>query len=50
MHIFLAGDDEEEGEMPGAEETLDGIPPTFTEKPRIIPNDTGTLVTMRFKV
>ena len=28
----------------------DAFPPTFTEKPRIVPNETGTLVTMRFKV
>ena len=28
----------------------DGIPPTFTEKPRIIPNEMGTLVTMKFRV
>ena len=27
-----------------------GFPPTFTEKPRIVPNETGTLVTMKFKV
>ena len=27
-----------------------GIPPTFTEKPKIVPNDTGTLVTMIFRV
>jgi hypothetical protein len=27
-----------------------GFPPTFTEKPKIVPNETGTLVTMRFKV
>lgn len=28
----------------------EGFPPTFTEKPRIVPNETGTLVTMKFKV
>jgi hypothetical protein len=28
----------------------DGFPPTFTEKPRIVPNESGTLVTMKFKV
>merc|ERR1712106_62703 len=28
----------------------DGFPPTFTGKPRIVPNETGTLVTMKFKV
>ncbi len=28
----------------------EGIPPTFTEKPKIIPNETGTLVTMKFRV
>merc|ERR1712038_1230026 len=27
-----------------------GFPPTFTEKPRIVPNESGTLVTMKFKV
>ena len=30
--------------------TEDGIPPTFTEKPKIIPNESGTLVTMKFRV
>ena len=30
--------------------TAEGFPPTFTEKPRIVPNETGTLVTMKFKV
>merc|ERR1712076_209011 len=34
----------------GAASTEDGIPPTFTEKPKIIPNDSGTLVTMKFRV
>merc|ERR1712088_967097 len=34
----------------GTGPTGDGFPPTFTEKPRIVPNETGTLVTMRFKV
>lgn len=29
---------------------IDGFPPTFTEKPKIVPNETGTLVTMRFRV
>jgi hypothetical protein len=33
-----------------AKTTVDGFPPTFTEKPRIVPNETGTLVTMKFKV
>ncbi len=44
--------DEEEGEegATSAAEGAEGIPPTFTQKPRIIPNDTGTLVTMKFKV
>ena len=30
--------------------SAEGFPPTFTEKPRIVPNETGTLVTMKFKV
>ena len=34
----------------GSGPTGDGFPPTFTEKPRIVPNETGTLVTMKFKV
>ena len=49
----LAGEDEEEAAQPLPEagpEGVDGIPPTFTEKPMIVPNETGTLVTMRFKV
>jgi len=46
-NLFAAGDDDEEE---GAEAAEEGIPPTFTEKPRIIPNETGSLVTMRFKV
>ena len=29
---------------------VDGFPPTFTEKPKIVPNESGTLVTMRFRV
>ena len=33
-----------------AEEADAGIPPTFTEKPKIVPNETGTLVTMIFRV
>merc|ERR1712079_467748 len=33
-----------------AKAPADGFPPTFTEKPRIVPNETGTLVTMKFKV
>ena len=51
--LISAGDDEEEAAQapleagPGG---VDGIPPTFTEKPMIVPNETGTLVTMRFKV
>ena len=31
-------------------EPIDGFPPTFTEKPKIVPNESGTLVTMRFRV
>ena len=35
---------------PAAIGAEDGIPPTFTEKPKIIPNESGTLVTMKFRV
>ena len=56
-HFYLAGD--ESGPKPEAgkveakakpEAGATGFPPTFTEKPKIVPNETGTLVTMRFKV
>lgn len=50
FNCFLAGGEEEEGMEPDADMSADGIPPTFTEKPKIIPNDTGTLVTMKFRV
>ena len=33
----------------GDEEPSDGIAPTFIEKPKIIPNETGTLITMKCK-
>ena len=36
--------------VPAAIGVEDGIPPTFTEKPKIIPNESGTLVTMKFRV
>merc|ERR1712141_189952 len=47
----------ETDEEPGAAKTegdsesaLSGIPPTFTEKPKIVPNEKGTLVTLKFKI
>ena len=43
------GADEPAKIAPGAA-AEDGIPPTFTEKPKIIPNESGTLVTMKFRV
>ena len=46
---FAAGPDDEQVAVQ-AEEADAGIPPTFTEKPKIVPNDTGTLVTMIFRV
>ena len=63
-YFYLAGD-EGDGAKKAAEpqaaakpeaaaaakpEAADGFPPTFTEKPRIVPNETGSLVTMKFKV
>ena len=33
-----------------SESALSGIPPTFTEKPKIVPNEKGTLVTLKFKI
>ena len=46
---FETGEEDEEAAA-AAVEGEEGIPPTFTQKPRIIPNDTGTLVTMKFRV
>ena len=46
LHL-AAGPDEEQVAVQQEEA---GIPPTFTEKPKIVPNDTGTLVTMIFRV
>lgn len=37
------------GATGGDEEPIDGIAPTFIEKPQIIPNETGTLITMKCK-
>lgn len=56
--LLLAGEEggpaTEQGsqEVPGevSKPVGDGFPPTFTEKPRIVPNETGTLVSMKFKV
>jgi hypothetical protein len=41
--FFSAGGDEEQ-------KPPDGYAPTFIEKPRIVPNATGTLITMQCKV
>lgn len=52
--ISSAGDQDQPPVVPAAKASettkADGFPPTFTEKPRIVPNETGTLVTMKFKV
>ncbi len=56
--LLLAGEeggpatDQGSQEVPGevSKPVGDGFPPTFTEKPRIVPNETGTLVSMKFKV
>ena len=29
---------------------MTGVPPTFIEKPKIVPNDKGTLVTLMFRI
>ncbi|XP_059091155.1 twitchin-like [Tigriopus californicus] len=47
---FDTGDDEEDEQRAPGDMMSDGLPPTFTEKPRIIPNPTGTLVTMKFRI
>ena len=33
----------------GDEENSDAIAPTFIEKPKIVPNESGTLITMKCK-
>merc|ERR1711874_554564 len=44
-------DDVDGGKTQGDPESgLSGIPPTFTEKPKIVPNEKGTLVTLKFKI
>ena len=51
--IFEAGDEDVTdtgGPKAKGVESSDGFPPTFTEKPKIVPNESGTLVTMRFRV
>ena len=62
FYIFSAGEEQQaaapQPEAPAKKvsqagqpaKPADGFPPTFTEKPRIVPNETGTLVTMKFKV
>ena len=50
--IFEAGDEDVTdtgGPKAKGVESIDGFPPTFTEKPKIVPNESGTLVTMRFR-
>merc|ERR1712113_1353868 len=44
-------DDVDGGKTQGDPESgLSGIPPTFTEKPKIVPNEKGTLVTLKYKI
>ena len=63
LFFLIAGDEGDGGKKPAEPEKAvadkpaekaaaadSGFPPTFTEKPRIVPNETGTLVTMKFKV
>ena len=46
---FLAED--ETGKVEAATDAgVSGIPPTFTEKPKIVPNEKGTLVTLKFRI
>lgn len=50
---FVAGDEDQTDanlQRKIVDGGIDGFPPTFTEKPKIVPNESGTLVTMRFKV
>jgi hypothetical protein len=47
--FFSAGDEDvTDTGAPKAKgaEPIDGFPPTFTEKPKIVPNESGTLVTI----
>lgn len=51
LNFESGGDDEADASQPPVEEsTPTGIAPRFTEKPCIIPNQTGTVVYMKFKV
>ena len=43
--------EDEGGKTEAATEAgVSGIPPTFTEKPKIVPNEKGTLVTLKFRI
>merc|ERR1712025_584703 len=43
--------EDETGKVEAATDAgVSGIPPTFTEKPKIVPNEKGTLVTLKFRI
>lgn len=50
--FFTADEEGAQAEMTtdGNGQSVSGIPPTFTEKPKIVPNEKGTLVTLKFKI
>ena len=51
IFLFPAGEDEgPESQDATSLAQGQGIPPTFIQKPQIVPNDTGTIVTMIFRL
>merc|ERR1712018_476778 len=46
---FETEDEAGKGDTAG-EPGIAGVPPTFTEKPKIVPNEKGTLVTLKFRI
>lgn len=47
---FFPAEDETGKVEPATDAGVAGIPPTFTEKPKIVPNEKGTLVTLKFRI
>ena len=50
MIVLFAAEDETGKVEAATDAGVSGIPPTFTEKPKIVPNEKGTLVTLKFRI
>ena len=47
---FLAEDETGKVSADATDAGVSGISPTFTEKPKIVPNEKGTLVTLKYSI